>query len=182
MVWVTIKEAKVKGLSRSVLYRLVEAGELASRMEGGKRLIWLSPNVEERFELERTAWAIDRARLVDVIKELSASVKSKSSKPAIKKNTENKPATKQTAKAKRRGVSSVAAWEITAPLPAEDADLINQLATLGQSVNAIEKAAGVWSGAISRLRKGKLSAGQVKPRRLLKAFLGQGFEQQAISA
>ena len=64
----------------------------------------------------------------------------------------------------------------------DDAELLNGLSQLEMSAHKIEKAAGTWNGVISKLRKGKLSPGNVKARAALRALLNSHRNVQAKTA
>jgi hypothetical protein len=154
MTWVLIADAVERGLgTRASLHRHAQQGKIPSyKNSEGSVLIWIGESLDAELAL----------RLMGLVERLQEQVEALTAKNISSKVPARSSRSKKAPKKKEPTTS--------APL-LPDVELVAAIEKSGLSMNKIEKAAGVWSGAISKLKRGQLPPGHQKPRRLLLDYL-----------
>jgi hypothetical protein len=141
-------------------------GGLGEKLDKDVRMVWIAPTSEDLHRAERDFWAqlfAEQTRTLDQLRtELIETRKSEPKTRMSKPRTATSQPWTSMSKTKKEAT--------TAPL-LPDVELVAAIEASGLSMNKIEKAAGVWSGAISKLKRGQLPPGHQKPRRQLLRYL-----------
>ena len=166
-MFVTVEEASlILGCSTRTIMARCNRDELPSYLKDGRRLVWAKKNPVE-------------IALGKILDKLEALENERGADSLTAQNTKPAPARKARAAERKRTSQPL---RIEGVISGDDAELLNGLSELEMSAHKIEKAAGTWNGVISKLRKGKLSPGNVKARAALRAFLNSRQDDQAKTA
>ena len=173
MAWISISDAVNQKLgTRASLHRHAKAGKLPNYKDSdGRVLIWSGDSQSHDLSM----------RLTDIVEQQQTTIQELAEQLKIltAQNTKPTPAKKARAAQRKRRPQPL---RIEGVISGDDAELLNGLSELEMSAHKIEKKAGTWNGAISKLRKGKLAPGNVKARAALRALLNSQQNVQAKSA
>jgi hypothetical protein len=168
MTWLHIKEAAAAlNITRRSVDRKIQSGELAEKVGGEGRFVWVAPRLEDLHRQERERWT-------DILKEQSQVIAGLSKEVAeLRQVIEKNPRT------------PVSHSDINVPKPASKcariypgpcADLLQAVDISPLSARAIERQAGLATGFLAKARKGeKRSARSDGSWSKLRAFFAEEF-------